>query len=184
MTEWSSSMDANTSLEWDETCVRCGEKLPDGVRISRDYCSRDCYMEGYRELERQAIREAREQRPPCATCGGPIPMTRDMRAIYCSEDCNKGGHRRTCPHCRKTFLGAADQVHCSWLCHSQTTMRINQPRPCQWCGVTIERPHKKTRCCSWSCAGKLGMDNRLTKAGRVPAINGFRLDRLLGGGSP
>lgn len=166
-------------IEWDETCVRCGAKLPDGVRISREYCSRRCYMESYRALERQAVMEARANRPPCANCGGPIPMMRDMRAIYCSQDCNKGAQIKTCLHCGKEFRGASDRVHCSWLCYCQTAKRIHQPRPCQWCGVTITRPHAETRCCSWSCAGKLGMDKRLVKAGRLPALSGFRLDAML-----
>lgn len=152
-------------IEWQETCVRCGANLPDGVRISREYCSRRCYMEGYRELETQAVMEARAKRPPCANCGKPIPMTRDMRAIYCSPECNRGAHAKTCPHCKKEFLGSADQVHCSWFCHSQATMRINQPRPCGWCGTPIMRPRRAiTAYCSLSCAGKAGMHVRLRDA--------------------
>lgn len=106
-------------------------------------------------------------------------MTRDMRAIYCSPECNKGPNEKTCPHCGKTFRGDAKQVHCSWFCYCQTAKRLHKARPCEWCGKVIVRPHGRTRYCSLSCAGKAGMDKRLTAAGRLPALNGYRLDRLL-----
>lgn len=170
------------SIEWRETCVRCGGLLPEGARISQDYCSRKCYMTEYRELEKQGRLDAKRNRPPCAWCGTKMPPERPGHAIYCSKKCNRLANSvtKTCPRCGSEFRGQSRQVHCSIFCARQTTKRIHKPRPCAWCGKMITRPHRHTKYCSWRCSGKVSADKRLVAMGRWPLLNPVRFDRMVG----
>jgi endogenous inhibitor of DNA gyrase (YacG/DUF329 family) len=173
------------SIDWENRCLQCGAIMGDVVHVRREYCSRKCYNEYYHGLEKAARLEAKANRPRCATCGGPVSPSRFAHAMYCSKECNVRARRylKTCPHCEKEFMAMSRRhVHCSRRCADLAVRTKYPPQPCEWCGKVIDRPGKSTtRFCSWRCAGKAGMDVRLTADGRRPLLNPVRLDRMLGG---
>lgn len=173
----------NTPLDWENRCVQCGTILPEGVRITREFCSRKCYNEHYHSLEKIARLEAKATRPECAHCGKAVAPSRFAHAIYCSVTCNNRArrHPKVCLHCRKEFMARRqDCQYCSQACVDHGVRIKHPPIACEWCSKIIERPHmSRKRFCSHRCSGKAGMDVRLTARGRPPLLSPVRLDALL-----
>src|SRR3546814_15101343 len=110
----------------------------------RIYCSRQCSMAHYHQMEKDARLEAKKHRPPCKRCGKPVPVEMDSRAVYCSHACqNKGGIDKTCAGCGRAFKGHKRGKFCSQACMGLAFRR--QDRTCQHCGTAYTPTHGRQR---------------------------------------
>src|SRR3546814_1127031 len=95
----------------------------------RIYCSRQCSMAHYHQMEKDARLEAKKHRPPCKRCGKPVPVEMDSRAVYCSHACqNKGGIDKTCAGCGRAFKGHKRGKFCSQACMGLAFRRQDRTR--------------------------------------------------------
>jgi hypothetical protein len=145
-------------------CARCGASL-EGKRSDAVFCSYDCFMADYADIQKAAIREAKRGRK-CGHCDGEISVEKNAKAIYCSTYCQMQAYyhserRRfpgTCKICGDEFQGHhATQIYCSPRCRAKAglVVRAKKWKPkmiCERCGTPFKaRPNG--RHCSRKCRG-------------------------------
>jgi len=70
---------------------------------------------------------------------------------------------RTCPHCRKDFLGTGKQIFCGRDCKEAADLVAREAIKCEWCGKPIAA-RKGQRFCSPTCKIE---EKRATRKKRV-----------------
>src|SRR3546814_17666182 len=80
----------------DDACPWCGAEIARDTKRSmlRIYCSRQCSMAHYHQMEKDARLEAKKHRPPCKRCGKPVPVEMASRAVSFSHVCQTIGRGR------------------------------------------------------------------------------------------
>jgi hypothetical protein len=93
------------TLEWQDTCSRCGCDLPLDAPVHQRYCGKRCRDEAHAEtvvqtrdafnaVRRARRREAKLGRPPCLECGKPIAPEAPAGKRYCCENCGNRAYTR------------------------------------------------------------------------------------------
>ncbi|MCO6385909.1 hypothetical protein [Aliihoeflea sp. 40Bstr573] len=143
-------------------CPRCGASL-EGKRADAVFCSYECFMADYADIQKAAIREAKRGRK-CAHCTGEISVEKNSKAIYCSNLCQQRACHEvrrtrfpgTCQICGDDFNGHnARQKYCSPRCRAKSGLAVRalkwKPKmTCERCGTPFaQRPNGKH--CSQKC---------------------------------
>ena len=118
-----------------QTCLTCGQRLPEGHPASQLYCSANCLPATIDELPTpaprvSATRQSVNGRPKCGrglcpVCGRPRQRGVTMRGRYCCAIC------------------------ASWDANPETI--LYRPRMCMTCGTTFAPASSTHRYCSEEC---------------------------------
>lgn len=113
--------------DFSNPCLWCGKELPEGSRVSKQYCNPTCYNAMYHAEEAKERLRAKEGRI-CPGCGGPVSPKKREETIYCTPTCRVRTYNaryavtrppnRKCLTCGKEwFTNSKSRKFCCRLCY-------------------------------------------------------------------
>lgn len=144
-------------------CGFCGDKFTHYSKISRKFCSRECYHKNRRK--RVNIE--------CEVCGEEFEDHPSQNRTTCSKECQykyfeteyKNKNILTCNYCGSNFevIASSDQKYCSVQCYNQSKECNYTEHECQECGESFKARESANRI---YCSNECNYENQRNKVRR------------------